>query len=219
MLAPLSSLEAYRRDAVATDGVGPDDSTAASWLEAASRIEHAAMVKGAERERLLASFLVQRGVVAFQATPVAVEAVVAAVVSIVRSMEDSAYFRMAYSTLSALCLVIPEEAVLTRGQVMVHKGRMARHLAEVETAAQLYRLVEEMGCEHNLPDLTGRAWNGLGVLAEYRGDFPEARRRFTAILELPGAAPEIVSGAHQQLMIAAATAKDYDRRAACMAGI
>src|SRR5690348_365010 len=111
MLAPLSSLEAYRRDAVATDGVGPDDDTAASWLEAASRIERAAMVKGPERERLLASFLVQRGVVPFQATPVAVEAVVAAVVSMVRSMEDSAYFRLAYTLLSSVSLLVPTDSV------------------------------------------------------------------------------------------------------------
>jgi hypothetical protein len=148
MLAPLSSLEAYRRDAAGTDGVGPDDSTAASWLEAASRIEHAAMVKGAERERLLASFLVQRGVVPFQATPVAVEAVVAAVVSIVRSMEDSAYFRLAYTLLSSVSLVIPTDSVLTLGQIIAHQGRIARLLGESETARELYLSIEQLGNEH-----------------------------------------------------------------------
>ena len=52
MLAPLSALEAYRRDAAGTNGAGPDDITAAFWVEAASRLERAAMTLGAERERI-----------------------------------------------------------------------------------------------------------------------------------------------------------------------
>ena len=53
MLAPLPSVEAFRRDAV-SDGVELDDGVAASWLESATRLERAAMTRGPERERLLA---------------------------------------------------------------------------------------------------------------------------------------------------------------------
>jgi hypothetical protein len=70
MLAPLSSLEAYRRDAVTIDGDGVDDATAASWLESATRLERAAAARGPERDRLLAGLLSQLGVVPFPATVV-----------------------------------------------------------------------------------------------------------------------------------------------------
>ena len=65
MLAPLPSVEAFRRDAV-SDGVELDDGVAAGWLESATRLERAAMTRGPERERLLAGLLAQHGVVNFR---------------------------------------------------------------------------------------------------------------------------------------------------------
>ena len=44
MLAPLPSVEAFRRDAV-SDGVELDDGVAAGWLESATRLERAAMTR------------------------------------------------------------------------------------------------------------------------------------------------------------------------------
>src|SRR5262249_6040381 len=61
--------------------------------------------------------------------------------------------------------------------------------------------------------LVGRAWVGQGLLAHTRGDFPETRRRFQAVIELRGAADDSIALAHHQLMVAAATAKDYDTAA------
>src|SRR5205085_6740746 len=54
---------------------------------------------------------------------------------------------------------------------------------------------------------------GYGILAHFRGDFPESRRRFHAVIELPGAAKESVAYSHHHLMFAAATARDYDTAA------
>ena len=44
MLAPLPSVEAFRRDAV-SDGVELDDGVAAGWLESATRLERAALIE------------------------------------------------------------------------------------------------------------------------------------------------------------------------------
>ena len=79
MLAPLPSLEAYRRDAVSIeDGAGLDDAVTAAWLESTTRLERAAMTQGTERERLLSGFLAQHGVVTFPASQISATALVAA---------------------------------------------------------------------------------------------------------------------------------------------
>jgi len=210
MLAPLSSLEAFRRDAVTLDGAGMDDATVATWLESATRLERAAMARGVERDRLLVGLLAQHRVVPFPATPVSAETVASTVGMVAKEMEDQAYLRLAHSTLASLLIVVPDEAVLVRGRVLAQQGRIVRRLGEIEAAKRYYAAVSQLGEEHNLPELVGRAWAGFGVLAQTRGDYPEARRLFTSVVDLPGAADESVAVAHQQLMVAAATAKDYD---------
>jgi len=214
MLAPLSSLEAFRRDAATHDGgAGTDDAAVACWLESATRLERAAMAQGTERERLLAGVLAQHGVVPFPATEVSSETIASTVSLFAKAMEDQAYFRLAHSTLTSLLTIIPPDEVLLRGRIVAQQGRIARHLGEVAASARYYQTVDELGSEHQLPELIGRASAGLGVLAQSRGDYPEARRLFESIIALPGAADETVTIAHQQLMIAAATAKDYDAAA------
>jgi tetratricopeptide (TPR) repeat protein len=128
-------------------------------------------------------------------------------------MEDASMFRLAHSALATLLIVVPESEVLLRGRVLAHQARLARHLGEHWASARYYEEVERLGEEHKLPELTGRAWIGYGILAQFRGDFPESRRRFSAVLELSGAARDSVSAAHQQLMVAAAAARDYDTAA------
>lgn len=210
MLAPLSSLEAYRRDAVTVDGDGVDDATAASWLESATRLERAAAAQGAERDRLLAGLLSQLGVVPFPATTVSSETLASTIGTVATAMEDQTFFRLANNLLTSLLLIVREQDVLVRGRIVAHKGRLARNLGDLARSKQCYELVEQMGAEHGLPELTARAWNGYGVLAHTRGDYPESRRRYQAVLELEGAAEDSICDAHHHLMIAAATAKNYD---------
>jgi tetratricopeptide (TPR) repeat protein len=213
MLAPLPSVEAFRRDAV-SDGVELDDGVAASWLESATRLERAAMTRGAERERLLGGLLALHGVVSFRDSGISPTALSSAVTSLAADMEDQAFFRLAHSVLSALLLVLPESEALLRGRVIAIHGRLARHLGQTTAAVRYYQEVERLGSERSLPELTGRAWTGLGILAQIRGDFPESRRLFHAVLDLDGAAPESQSISHGQLMVAAAAASDYDKAAA-----
>lgn len=214
MLAPLPSLEAYRRDAVSIeDGAGLDDAVVAAWLESTTRLERAAMTQGAERERLLSGFLAQHGVVTFPASEISATALVAAVMSMASEMEDQTFFRVAHSVLSTLLIILPESEHLLRGRVIAQQARLARHLGDLGAAGRYYDEVNQISIDQNLVELKGRAWVGFGILAQLRGDFPEARRRFHAVLELPGAASESVAVAHHQLLIAAAAARDYDTAA------
>jgi tetratricopeptide (TPR) repeat protein len=213
MLAPLPSIEAFRRDAISIDGVELDDGVTAAWLESATRLERAAMSRGSERERLLSGLLARHDVVTFPAALVSITALVDAVMSVATEMEDGACFRMAHSVLSTLLIVVPENEALLRGRVLAQQGRIARHLGEHWAAARYYEEVERLGLEQHLAELTGRAWVGFGILAQFRGDFPEGRRRFSAVTELKGASSESVCIAHHHLMIAAAAARDYDTAA------
>lgn len=212
MLAPLPSIEAFRRDAV-SDGVELDDGVAASWLESATRLERAAMTRGAERERLLVGLLAQHGVVAFRDSATSPTALASAVAAVASAMEDVAFFRLAHSVLSALLIILPDGEILLRGRVLAQQARLARHLGETASSHRYYEEVERLGSEADLPELTGRAFAGLGILAQIRGDFPEARQKFHSVIQLKGAALESLSIAHHHLMIAAAAANDYDTAA------
>jgi len=213
MLAPLPSVEAFRRDAVSLDGVELDDGVAASWLESATRLERAAMTRGAERERLLTGLLAQHDVMTFPDSAISPAAVFSTVMTMAEEMEDQACFRTAHSTLSSLLMLLPESEILLRGRVIARQARLARHLGEPAASARYYAEVERLGAEHEMPELTGRAWAGFGILARIRGDFPEARRRYLAVIDLAGAAAESVGHAHHELMVAAGTSGDYDQAA------
>ena len=213
MLAPLPSIEAFRRDAVSPDSIDLDDGIIASWLESATHLERAAMSSGPTRERLLLGLLANHDVVAFPDAPLSPAAVFSTITDLAAEMEDQACFRLAHSVLATLLLVLPDSEIGLRGRVIAQQARVARHLGEREAATRYYEQVEILGVEHQLPDLIGRAWYGLGAIAHLRGDFPEARRRFHAVVELNGAAPESVGHAYHQLMIGAATAGDYDTAA------
>jgi len=212
MLAPLPSVEAFRRDAV-SDGVELDDGVAASWLESATRLERAAMTRGSERERLLAGLLAQHGVVTFKDSATSPTAVVSAVMTLASEIEDHTFFRLAHSVVSTLLIVVPESETLLRGRIIARLALLARHLGNVVAANRYYNEVEQLGSGFDLPELTGRAWTGLGILAQLRGDFPESRRRFNAVIALSGAASDSITYSHHHLMMAAAAAGDYDTAA------
>ena len=172
------------------------------------------MARGPERERLLSGLLAQHGVVTFPAALVSTPAMVESVMALATEIEDGACFRMAHSILSTLMIVVPDSERLLRGRIIAQQGRLARQLGEHWASARYYEEVERLGAELMSPELTGRAWVGFGILAQYRGDFPEARRRFSAVIDLEGAATDSVGVAHHHLMIAAAAARDYDGAAA-----
>jgi tetratricopeptide (TPR) repeat protein len=73
-------------------------------------------------------------------------------------------------------------------------------------------MCDKVGEQHAVPQLIARAALGKGVTARRRGNYPRARKYFEAGLERAEAASltELAGQAHQGLVIAAATARDYD---------
>jgi tetratricopeptide (TPR) repeat protein len=213
MLAPLPSIEAFRRDAVSRDAVELDDGVVASWLESATRLERAAMTRGAERERLLRGLLSMHGVVTFPESGISTAALIESVLDLAKAMADGACFRLAHNILSTLLAIVPESDHLERGRIIAQLAKAARHLGETVAASRYYKEVERIGEEQQINELLGRSWIGFGILAQFRGDFPESRRRFSDVLALDGAATESIRIAHTQLAMAAATAADHDTAA------
>ena len=99
MLAPLPSVEAFRRDAVSPDSIDLDDGIIASWLESATRLERAAMTSGPARERLLSGLLARHDVVAFPDAPLSHTAVFSTITDLAAEMEDQTCFRLSHSVL------------------------------------------------------------------------------------------------------------------------
>lgn len=227
MLIPLSALEAFRQD-VATEPSAASSSDA-RWLQIVTLLQSAIDVPVAHRDPVLAAAtdlatpdalgpgaeVLPLPVTLSFPLPAAVEMTLRSAIA----MEDAARFHLAYAAYdAALRLVVsqlPKEAerVEMQGVLLALQGRAARHLGDSETAARHYEAAEVLGRDAGVESVVGRAWVGLAILAQIRGNHPEARRRFTQVLGLRGAAAESRQVAHQGLMVSASAASDYDTAA------
>lgn len=100
-----------------------------------------------------------------------------------------------------------------QGRLLARQARILRKIGEIDPAIDLYDEVGEMGRTHGDRELIARSHLGKGALARERGNYPEARREFLAVLEAPGssdAVRELHAHAHHGLLIASAIAKDFD---------
>jgi putative nucleotidyltransferase with HDIG domain len=62
---------------------------------------------------------------------------------------------------------------------VVRLGHLYRLASKRELAAEMLELARTLGVLHDNPRITGRALNGLGTLAQYRGDIAEAERLYS----------------------------------------
>jgi tetratricopeptide (TPR) repeat protein len=112
-------------------------------------------------------------------------------------------------------MLLPADDALGRGRVVAQQARIARQLGEHAVAKERYEAAEaaSQDCLTDASaagELRARAWVGYGLLAHFRGNIPEARTWFRKVLEAPGSPREQQQVAHTQLMIAAASARDFD---------
>ena len=228
MLAPLPPLLAYRLDrARSTDAadlsslgvtdVGSSASCAVQpndevrWVRVAVALDRAVRSRGSVREKELRQFLGDEGIHTLPEVGVPYPFVEKVVRREASQMEEWAFLRLAYTTLSALSAILPDAMLLERGRVLAQRARVAYKLGATVAARVYYEEVEALAAAGSLPELKGRALVGFGLLAEFAGDFPGSRSLFAQVLGLDGAAADSISIAHHGLMIAAAEAGNFDR--------
>ena len=208
--ADLSSRDATDQSSVAsTSGVKPDDEV--RWVRTAVTLERAVRSRGSVRETSLRQFLDDEGIHTLPEVGVPYPFIEKVARNEASQMEEWAFLRLAYTTLSALSAILPDAMILERGRVLAQRARVAYKLGATVAARVYYEEVEALAAAGSLPELKGRALIGFGVLAEFAGNFPASRSLFTQVLALEGAAADSVSMAHHGLMVAAAEAADFDR--------
>jgi tetratricopeptide (TPR) repeat protein len=128
-------------------------------------------------------------------------------------MERAGAFRLAYVTLLSLHLALPGLTESVRGLVIAQQGRVARQFGDVRLAREHYEEALRVGRRTETGEVTVRALLGLGVLANMRGNYPEARRLFRAVLRRAStpSLPLHTAAAHHGLMLGALAASDATR--------
>ncbi|HJU64287.1 MAG TPA: tetratricopeptide repeat protein [Gemmatimonadaceae bacterium] len=128
------------------------------------------------------------------------------------SMENAGAFRLAYATLTCLHLALPNLADGARGLVIAQQGRVARQFGDVRLAREHYEEALRLGRSARAPEVAVRALLGLGVLANTRGNYPDARRLFRSALRranTPSLAAH-AAAAHHGLMLGSLAAWDLE---------
>jgi len=222
MLTPLPALGAFRQD------LGPALATAspadARWLQVVTLLQSAADVPAQARAGILevvadladADSTMDGARIPLPVTlraelPPTIELALRSAIA----MEDAARFQLAYSSYDALLRVIvsqvPDAAARAevQGVLLALQGRTARQLGDGHAARERYTMAERLGRERRDGAILARAWVGYGILAQIRGNMPEARKWFMQTLAERGAMRESLQVAHQALMVAAASAADY----------
>jgi tetratricopeptide (TPR) repeat protein len=120
-----------------------------------------------------------------------------------------------HQAFAMLCILeglgIEATGTLEWGRVLAQRARVARKADAPEVAKTLYAAVRRLGRTTRSSELLARADVGFGVLAQYRGNVPEARRRYEAAARVADRAGlrELSRLAHHGMMVIAVRAKGY----------
>jgi tetratricopeptide (TPR) repeat protein len=128
--------------------------------------------------------------------------------------EDAGAFALATAMLDFARILVGLGEVLLQGRLLAQQARILRKIGEVELARDLFDEVGDMGRTHGDAELVARSHLGKAVLARVRGNYPEAREEFDAVLAVRGSSPELRElqvHAHHGLLIVSAIAQDFDR--------
>lgn len=227
MLTPLSALQAFRQDLAANPDAATDDD--ARWLQVVSLLQSATDVHPADRGPILNAVAdlaaadappgpdgsVTLPVTLAAAPPRALHLAIGAGLA----MEDATRLRLAYSAYDALLRLIVagiEDGAAradVQGLLLGLQGRVARQLGDLTAARERYEAAEHVGKAHDNGASVARAWVGYGMMAQVRGNMPEARNWFRQVLDCRGAGRESLQVAHQALLVAASAAADFDEAA------
>jgi tetratricopeptide (TPR) repeat protein len=236
LLTPVPPFQAYAQDVARLGGeapIGPDDD---AWLLLAQTLARAGTATRAGRSAVLlgggqviagmdgvaplcgvgqALVVVAGGLDGYEAegSHAAAQQIVEATQLVAAAQERAGAFMLAFTTLAALREALaPLLDDRARGLILAQQGRAARQLGAIASAAALYREAARAARSGRAPDVAARALLGSGVLANMRGNYPEARTFFKRALTAGkrSGVTEFSRAAHHGLLIAAIAAQDVD---------
>ena len=203
MAIPLPPLDAFRADRAHSAQPTADEG---AWLQVALLAHRAAALPVSERGAHL-----EQASALLPGTPQgdAAEKVIAAALQ----MEDATRLHLALSTLDGALRLLGETEFERRGRVLAYQGRVLRQLGDIASAEARYQAAERLGETHGQRAIVARAWVGYGILAQVRGNLPEARTQFERVLTENAAPSDSRQVAHHGLMMCASNVGDMDAAA------
>jgi hypothetical protein len=223
---PLSTsdvVDAYRAD-LSNAAKSEFSDRDATWLAFGTVLQRAVSLQGVDRAAYLRS--ASEAVTGASQTiglkePLALlardgsspDALCAVVLGLASEAEEGGAYALATAMLDFARILIGVENVRLQGRLLGQQARILRKIGEDDLSHELLNQVEELGTTHGDGELVARAHLGKGILARIRGNYPDARREFQAVLEAPtsdDAMRELHMHAHHGLLIVAATARDFD---------
>ena len=135
------------------------------------------------------------------------------VTALATEAEDAGAFALATAMLDFARILVGLSEFRLQGRLLALQARILRKIGETELAQELYEQVQEIGATHGDSELIARAHLGKAVLARIRGNYPEARQEFMAVLDVSGssdAIQELRVHGHHGLLLVSAIAGDFD---------
>src|SRR5215218_3386211 len=134
----------------------------------------------------------------------------ASLATLTRRVADDAEQRgalwLAYAMLATLERVGDAMPPLEMGRLLAQRARVARKADSSDVADTLYKRVASLGRTAGAPELTARAEIGFGVLAQFRGNLPDAAQHFAKAARIAvraGDADLLRLAQHGRMVIAA----------------
>ncbi len=185
-----AAADAYEADvanARLTGTLGARDGT---WLDWANALGRAATLTPPLQIRYLRVVIASHGQDSAGDTSVG-EAVVRHSIALAAEAQDNDAFATGMIILDLARTLTPVAESRLQGRMIAEQGRILQNIGELDSARDLYAEVERLARWTEDGELLARAHVGIGTLARMRGDQPESRRRFDAVLAQPPASPEM----------------------------
>jgi tetratricopeptide (TPR) repeat protein len=140
-------------------------------------------------------------------------ALCALVLLVANDAEEAGAFAVATTLLDLARALVGAAEFRLHGRMLSQQARIFRKLSELDVSLELYQEVDQLAAIDNDTELRARASLGCGALARVRGNYPEARQSFLAVLEYEPTSEELRDlhvSACQGLLMVSGIARDFE---------
>lgn len=221
-IVPRRPLDAYRLDAETVKGE-PESRDLDRWLALAVLFEDLVSnasvdIDGGYRaglRRTIAGHLSASGfdgpsIITWEETE-AVPISLQLVRHVAEEAERGGALQMAYSMLASADGLPHAEHPIEYGRVLALRARVARKANAFEVASDLYHRIATLARRSGSQELRARSAIGFGVIAQSKGNYPEAKRQYLSATRAAARANHapLAGVAHHGLMVVAAKRGDF----------